>query len=57
MPDVMHVKYVMYDIFDIYYMHGALIYTIFMYVNIGFKRSVKTSAMQPTILNILQNCV
>ena len=28
-----------------------------MYVNIGVKRSVRTSGVQPTILNILQNCV
>ena len=51
MPDLM---YVIYDIFDMY---GALTYAICMYVNMGVKRSVRTSGMQPTILDILQNCV
>ena len=37
-------------------MYGALTYTIRMYVNMGVKRSVRTSRMQPTILDILQNC-
>ena len=38
-------------------MYGALTYTICMYVNMGVKRSVRTSGMQPTILDILQKCV
>ena len=38
-------------------MYGALTYTICMYVNMGVKRSVKTSGMQPTIVDILQKCI
>ena len=38
-------------------MYGAMTHTIFMYVNMGVKRSVRTSGMQPTNLNILQDCV
>ena len=53
MPDVMFVIYVKYGIYDIFDMYGALTYTICMYVNMGVKRSVRTSGMQPTILNIL----
>ena len=37
-------------------MYGALTYTICMYINIGVKRSVRTSGMQPTILDIPKNC-
>ena len=51
MPDVMYVIYVKYDIFDMY---GALTYTICMYVNMGVKRRVRTSGMQPIIVDILQ---
>ena len=57
MPDVMYVKYVKYVKYVIFDMYGALTYTICMYVNMGVKRSVRTSGMQPTILDILQNCV
>ena len=56
MIDVMYVIYVIYDIYDINDMYGALTYTICMYVNMGVKRSVRTSGMQPTILYILHNC-
>ena len=35
----------------------ALINTIWIYVNMGVKRSVRTSGIRPTILDILQNCV
>ena len=41
---------VIYVIYDIYNMYGALTYTKCMYVNMGVKRSVRTSGMQPTIL-------
>ena len=41
MPYVMHVKYVINDIYDIYDMYGALTYTICMYVNMGDKRRIK----------------
>ena len=41
--------------YDIYDMYGALTYTICMYVNIGVKRSVRTSGMQPTILHSYKN--
>ena len=51
MPDVIDVRNVLYVIYDMY---GALTYTICMYVNMGVKRSVMTSGMQPTILDILQ---
>ena len=57
MPDVIYVLYVIYDIYNTYYMYGAMTNTTCMYVNIGVKRSVRTSGMQPTILDILQNCV
>ena len=56
MPYVMHVKYVIYYIYDIYDMYGALTYTICIYVDIGVKRSVTTSGMQPITLDIIQNC-
>ena len=49
--------YVIYDIYDIYDILCHTPYAICMYVNIGVKRSVKTSGTQPIILNILQNCV
>ena len=55
MPDVIYVMYDIYDIYDIYYMYVDLTYTICTNVNIGVKRSVRTSGMQPTILDILQN--
>ena len=51
MPDVI---YVIYDIYDMY---DALTYTICMYVNMGVKRNLRTSGMQPTIIDILQKCV
>ena len=54
MPDVIDVINVIYVINDIYDMYGALTYTICRYVNIGVKRSVWTSGMQPSILNIQQ---
>ena len=57
MPDVTYVIYVIYDKYDIFDMYGAMTNTICMYVNIGVKRSVRTSGTQPTILNILQNCL
>ena len=50
MPDVEYVIYVIYD------MNGALTYIICMYVNMGVKRSVKTSGMQTTIIDIPTNC-
>ena len=50
MPDVIYAIYVIYD------MDGALTYILCMYVNMGVKRSVMTSGVQPTILYILQNC-
>ena len=56
MPDVIYVRYVMYNICDIYDMYGSLTYTICIYVNIGVKRRVRTSGMQPTILDIPYNC-
>ena len=46
MPDAI---YVIPDIYDLYYMCGALKYTICMYVNMGAKRGVRTSVIQPTI--------
>ena len=49
--NVIYVKYVKYDIYDMY---GALTYTICMYVNMGVKRSVRTSGLQPTILNMFR---
>ena len=49
--------YVIKDVYVINDMYVALTYTICMYVNIGVKGSVRTSGMQPTILDILQNCV
>ena len=53
MPDVIkviYIIYVIYDIYDINDMYGALTYNICMYVNnnMGVKRSVRTSGMQPT---------
>ena len=56
MPDVIYVMYDIYDIYDIYYMYVDLTYTICSNVNIGVKRSVRTSGMQPTMLDILNNC-
>ena len=56
MPDVVYVIYVIYDIYDIYDINGALTYIICMYVNMGVKRSVRTSGMQPTIIDIPTNC-
>ena len=57
MPDVIDVRNVIYVIYDIYDMYGALTYTICIYVNMGVKRSIRTSGMQPTILDILQKCI
>ena len=37
--------------YDIYEMYGKLTYTICMYVNIGVKRSIMTSGMQPNATN------
>ena len=54
MPNVI---YVIYDMYPIYDMYGYLTYTICMYVNMGVKRSVRTSGKQPTIVDILQKCV
>ena len=65
MPEVIDVRNVIYVIndiydmygaltYDIYDMYGALTYTICMYVNMGVKRSLRTSGMQPIILNIQQ---
>ena len=54
MTDVIYVLYVINDIYD---MHGAQTYTICIYVNMGVKRSVRISGIQPTILVILQNCI
>ena len=51
------VTYVIYDKYDIFDMYGAMTNTICMYVNIGVKRSVMISVMQPTNLDIIQNCV
>ena len=56
MPYDIYVIYNLYDIYDIYDMYGALSYTRCMYVDIGVKRSVRTSGMQPTIVDIPQNC-
>ena len=53
-PDGIDVRTVIYVIYDIYEMYGALTYTICMYVNMGVKRSVRTSGIQQIILNILQ---
>ena len=53
--DVICVIFVIYVIYDIHDIYGALTYTICMYVNMGVKRSVRTSGMQPTILDILHN--
>ena len=50
MPDVIDVINVIYVINDIYDLYVALTYTICRYVNIGVKRSVWTSGMQPSIL-------
>ena len=57
MPDIIDVRNVIYVIYDKYDMYGALTYTICMYVNMGLKRSVRTSGMQPTILDFLHKCV
>ena len=46
--DVLFVIYVIYVIYDIYDMYGSLTHTICMYVNMGVKRSVRTSGRQPT---------
>ena len=54
MTDVIDVRNVIYVMYDIYDMYGALTYTICMYVHLGVKRSVRTSGMQSTILNILK---
>ena len=54
---VIYVRNVIYVIYEIYDMNGALTYSICMYVNMGVKRSVRTSGMQPTILNILHKYV
>ena len=56
MPNVTYVTYVIYDKYDIFDMYGAMTNTICMYVNIGVKRSVRTSGMQPNIIYILHNC-
>ena len=45
MPDVVDVNYFKHVIYDIDYMYGPLTYTICMYVNIGVKRSARTSGM------------
>ena len=50
MPDVIYVMNYIYD------MSGALSYTKCMYVNMGVKRSIRTSGMQPIIVDIPQNC-
>ena len=52
MPDDIDVRNVIYVIYDIYDMNGALTYIICMYVNMGVKRSIRTSGMQQTILKI-----
>ena len=57
MTYVTYVIDVIYDKYDIFDMYGAMTNTICMYVNIGVKRSIRTSGTQPTILNILQNCL
>ena len=57
MPDDIDVIFVIFVIYDIYDMYGGLTHTICMYVNMGVKRSVMTSGMQPTIVDILQKCV
>ena len=57
MPDGIDVRNFIYVIYDIYDMHSALTYTICMYVNMGVKRSVRTSGMQPTLVDIIQKCV
>ena len=57
MPDVIDVRNVLDVIYEIYDMYGALTYTICMYVNMGVKRRVRTSVMQPIVLNILQKYV
>ena len=51
MPDVI---YVIYDIYNTYYMYGDLTYTICSNLNIGVKRSVRTSGMQPTMMDALE---
>ena len=56
MPDVIDVRNVKYVIYDIYDIYGAMTYAICMYVKMGVKRSVRTSGMQPTILDIPYNC-
>ena len=56
MPDARYVIYDISDIFDMYDMYGAMTNTICMYVNIGVKRSVRTSGMQPTVLDFLKQC-
>ena len=56
LQDVIDVIYVIYVIYDIYDMYGALSYTKIMYVDMGVKRIVGTSGMQPPILHILHNC-
>ena len=54
MPYDIYVIYTFYDIYDISDMYGALSYTKCMYVDIGVKRSIRTSGMQPTIVDIPQ---
>ena len=56
MPYVMYVVYAIYVINDTYDILCHTTYDICMYVNMGVNRSVRTSGMKPTILNILQNC-
>ena len=46
MPDGIDVSNVLYVIYDIFDMYGAPTYTIFIYVNMGVKRSVGTPGMQ-----------
>ena len=52
MPDDIDVRIVINVIYDMFDMYGALTYTICMYVNMGVKRSIGTSGMQPAILKI-----
>ena len=57
MPDGIDVINVIYVIYDIYDMYGALTQTVCMNVNMGVKRSVRTSGMQPYNSDILKKCV
>ena len=48
MPDVMYFIYVIYDtydIYDIYDIYGSLTYEICMDVNMGVKRSIRSSGI------------